>query len=156
MLETSVGSAALPTKQYATNDHQLICELAKDLAPYKIAKKFELTTDAVKRICARYGVAVIGKHKPVTLKMKVLEMHKQGVRQCQIANELNIGDNLVRKYLWEAGIKGGVKTEKQSSSLKKVAQVEMLRKDGMTAEDACKAVGISSGTYYLYRNKKAL
>lgn len=156
MLETSAGSAALQTRRYATADHQLICELAKDLPPYKIAKKFELTTDAVKRICASYGVSVIGRHKPVTLKMQILDLHKQGLRQCQIANQLNVDDNMVRKYLWEAGIKSGVRTDRSADSVKKAKQIDMLRKDGMTALDACNAVGISLNTYYLYRNKKAL
>ena len=155
MLETSAGSVALQMNQYATPDHQLICELAKDLAPYKIASKFELTTDAVKRICARYGVPVIGKHKASTLKMQILELKKQGLRQCQIANQLNVDDNMVRKYLWEAGIKSGVRTDKSADSVKKSGQIDLLRKDGMTAQDACNAVGISLNTYYLYRNKKA-
>lgn len=38
---------------------------------------------------------------------------------------------------------------------KKAAQVNILRKDGMTACDACKVVGISLNFYYFYRNKKA-
>lgn len=142
--------------QYATPDHQLICELAKDLAPYKIAQKFELTTDAIKRICARYGVAVIGKHKASTIKMQILELKKQGLRQCQIAMQLNVDDSMVRKYLWEAGIKSGLRTEKHAESVKKAKQIDALRIDGMTAQYACNAVGISLNTYYLYRNKKAL
>lgn len=141
-------------QQCETTDHQLICELAKYLAPYKIASKFEMTTDAVKQICARYGVPVIGKHKASTLKMQILELKKQGLRQCQIANQLNVDDSMVRKYLWEAGIKSGVRTDKSADSVKKAKQIDLLRKDGMTAQDACNAVGISLNTYYLYRNKK--
>lgn len=153
--EKHAQSLASPSPEYATPDHQLICELAKDLAPYKIAIKFDLPTDAVKRICARYGVPVLGRHKLVTLKTQIMALHKQGMRQCQIANQLNVDDSMVRKYLWEAGIKSGVRTDKSADSVKKAKQIDLLRKDGMTAQDACNAVGISLNTYYLYRNKKA-
>ncbi len=140
--------------QYATHDHVLICELAKELAPYKIAKKFEISADEVKRICALYGVKVIGKHKPSTMKMRILELKEKGWRQIDIARELNTDDSVVRKYLWEAGIKSGVTREKSAESIRKARQVDMLRRDGMTAQDACNAVGNSLNSYYLYRERK--
>lgn len=139
---------------YETTDHQLICELAKDLAPYKIAKKFEISTDAVKRICDRYSVTVIGKHKPSPMKARILELKNKGMRQCEIANELNVDDGTVRKYLWEDKVKRGKRTVNNADSVEKAKQIELLRKDGMTAQDACDAVGISLNTYYLYRGKK--
>lgn len=156
MSETCAISADLPMMQYETPDHQLICELAKDLAPYKIAKKFETTTEEVKHICAMYGIKPIGKHGVAyTMKDRVFELLNQGVRQCEIAERLNIDTAMVRKYVWESSVKSGKVSDKSSESIKKAKHVEMLRGDGMSAVDACKVIGISLNGYYMYRNKKA-
>lgn len=155
MSETCAISADLPMMQYETPDHQLICELAKELAPYKVAKKFETTTGEVKRICAMYGIKPIGKHGVAyTMKDRVFELLEQGVRQCEIAERLNIDPAMVRKYVWESSVRSGKVSDKSTESIKKAKQVEMLRGDGMSAVDACKVIGISLNGYYMYRGKK--
>lgn len=142
--------------QVEQSDHALICELAKELAPYKVAKKFETTTEEVKRICAMYGIKPIGKHGVAyTMKDRVFELLNKGVSQGEIAERLNIDPAMVRKYTWESDVRAGIISKKSSESIKKAKQVEMLRGDGMSAVDACKVIGISLNGYYMYRNKKA-
>lgn len=157
MLETSVGSAGLPMKQYATPDHQLICELAQHLAPYKIAPKFSLKTKDVKEICKTYGVRVIGVGKrgmQATERDLAVELFNQGLTREEVAEKLNIGKFSAGRYLWEMKAKAGMVSEKTAASVRKSAMVDKLRSEGVAAELACAKVGISAYTYNIYKGKK--
>ena len=71
---------------------------------------------------------------------RILELHKAGKTNLEIAEILNIGRNTVSRFL--------TKNIKQLTSDEKKAKIIEYREKGLKVDEICKILGISKQTYY--------
>ena len=143
-------------KEYQNDDHRLICALSPDLTLTQIGKKFGITSADVRSVCEKYGVEYRCKGERVgSMAHKIKKLLECGLSTGAICDELDCLPEHVRKVRYDLKMpSGGKKMIITDRERKIVARINMLRKDGMTAKDACAATSISHATYQRY--KKAL
>ena len=145
-----------------TEDVRLITELSNaKMAPCHIARKFGIKTEEVRNICKANG-AFVGGYKSrmrdyndidnKIRKMVSLDRYSQ----TYIAQALQVEKPRVLAIQIELGkvTSAGVIDTQKKKKIALARKVDLLRRDGMSVKDACKAVsGISQSTYH--RIKKA-
>ena len=144
------------------NDIELISQLIKSkMAPCHIARKFSVKTDDIRRICAALGLPPTGfrvRKDYTDVNSKIRHMVKsERYSQQYIANTLQVDKKRVLAIQIELGyaIEGKLLPAKKSKMESLAKKVNLLRRDGMTAKDACKVVGISTSSYNRHYKKAA-
>ena len=143
-------------------DIQLIGQLIKSkIAPCHIARKFGVKTDDVRRICTSLGLPPTGyrlRRDYTDINAKIRHMVKsERYSQQYIADALHVDKTRVLAIQIELGyaIEGKLLPAKKSRMESLAKKVNLLRRDGMTAKDACKVVGISTASYNRHYKKAA-
>jgi len=143
-------------------DAPLILALAQDgMLCAEIADKFDVEPSDIRKLCSEYGVKVKAR-KPRERSIEeitdiIRKMVKSGrYSQKYIAEAMNVDRRRVLAVQVEFGlaIDGKVMEARKARMINLSRQVQLLRRDGMNAIAACKAVGISHSSYI--RNVKAL
>lgn len=152
----------LPSK-LTKGDVQLITALANErIAPCKIAIKFGIKTEDVRNICKAQG-AFVGGYKSRMRDYQVIDakirhmVKSERYSQKFIAEALEVDKTRVLAIQVELGYAvGGKVNPAKAHRMKSLAdKVGLLRRDGMTIKDACKAVGgISPASYGRYKKSR--
>ena len=148
-----------------SDDIDLIGKLIKSkMAPCRIARKFGVKTDDIRRICTALGLPPTGyrvRKDYTVINDKIRHMVKsERYSQQYIADALQVDKARVLAIQVELGyaIEGKLLPAKKSKMESLAKKVSLLRRDGMTIADACRVVGgISTATYTRYKSaeKKA-
>lgn len=143
-------------------DIELIGQLIKSkMAPSHIARKFSVKTDDIRRICESLGLPPTGIRvtKDYTdIDAKIRHMVKsERYSQQYIANALQVDKKRVLAIQIELGyaVDGKIFPAKKNKMESLAKKVNLLRRDGMTARDACSVVGISTASYNRHYKKAA-
>lgn len=144
-------------KKFSEEDELLICELAKSkMMAYQIAVKFCTTANRIKMICEARGVEVISKDNQKNKRTKqILALLQNNYTTQQILNKVDCDREMVAQVRHRFGFAKPLSVA-QERTIKSSGEAMALVRKGMTVKEACKMVGISTGTYSKYKKASAI